>query len=188
MRYSFVTSCVSADGEEICETQLLETQLADAYFINRIALAAGIKNDILDMLGYTEWAKSNHESAANLFANDFCLSCHRSFYQGIPCLYVRHSAIEYIFIPNKYSHLIIDNNQTRSRNTMKDNLEQSLDDFFDAVNITSYNPKKAMIDFFEHNKEKIINNRIPVHGFIADNDLAKLARKLYIDNFNLAHS
>jgi hypothetical protein len=87
-KFTFATSCVNAvSGEDIKEMVDICEDLSTENFIYRTARAHGIDEEILESLGYEEWAQDSNSGAKKLFSNDYGLSCHKSLYQGIPCFY-----------------------------------------------------------------------------------------------------
>lgn len=160
--HRFVTSCVSALGEDITEmcAVALNKEISNGHFIKTIATKNGIKDEVLRMLGYDTMA---------FFANDWAMSCHKSFYQGIPCYYVRHSAIEYVFVDkHDYDKVEFDHDVSVKRHDAISDLEDLLAEHMSNANIdTPSEMYKAMKAFYLTNKEVLVNGRILMSSLTA---------------------
>lgn len=124
MAHVFITSCVNAhNGEDINEMvdTPQRTDMSNAYFIEKLAPKLGIDKQVLHMLGY---------DTKKFFANDYAMSCARSQYQGVPCVYVQHSRIEYIFVDQKDAHKMLSRDEAKARqislSVLSDYLEEMI--------------------------------------------------------------
>ncbi|MBI6885122.1 hypothetical protein [Pseudomonas putida] len=157
MPHIFVTSCVNAStGEDINEMQdiSIKRDISTRYFIEKIAPKLGIDKEILEMLGY--------ETKAS-FAKDWALSCAASYYQGIPCYFVQHSRIEYIFVDADDRDLVLSQEQAEARVRTISDLEDLLSEL---IEIRQPKSDKAYFDlaveFQKAHKEVLDGNRIPL--------------------------
>lgn len=91
----FFTNCVEADGDSINDMREKSTELNHDTF--RKYLATGEYAKLLDMLGYPP----RNRKDTFCLTGDWHVSYYRSVYQGKPCVYLVHSAIEYVFTTNK---------------------------------------------------------------------------------------
>lgn len=90
MKYRYLTCCVHSTAEKI---GAMVEQAVDVSF-------ATIKRHCSDV---HQWAHDmgyavGGERGLHL-KDDWAVSYHRSSYDGQPCYYIRHSAIEHIFTP-----------------------------------------------------------------------------------------
>lgn len=101
--FFLLTDCTNSNavgpyGE--CITEALNSphlkEISNARFITHYAKEAGIIDEAL--------AVANCDKI-KMFKNDFGVSCYSSLFQSIPCLIVKASGIEYIFIAKEHSHL-----------------------------------------------------------------------------------
>lgn len=172
MSYSFITSCVDAFGDDISEmTSISEDISADKFL--KIAREGGFLDDILSGFGYQEMGQSLNKTARSAFKDDWSISYSISYYQGYPCVYMRHSAIEHIWIDNaqKYERLSEDESNERQR------IISCLTDDIDESEATDRNKSekernKALVSFISNNLDKMKEYRIPAsslftynHGF-----------------------
>lgn len=91
-------NAVGDNGESIHEmmNSLHLKEISNARFISKYAKDRGIVKQALYL---ANWERSCD------FKNDFGVSCYSGLFQGIPCLVLRASAIEYIFIDEEYGNL-----------------------------------------------------------------------------------
>ncbi|MND11598.1 hypothetical protein D3C87_351320 [compost metagenome] len=171
MAFCFVTSCVEADGDDINEMKEMAKDISSHSFIYNLAKKEGIDEELTDMLGYKEWANNDggKKSAKKLFVDDWGLSCHSSMYQGIPCFYVVHSAIEYVYIDEKDCGKVLQGEDIRDRQHQLSVLKDEADEVLDAINKTLPQNKKILADFVNEHRDTLLTNRIPVQGLICDN-------------------
>ena len=88
MKYQFITSCVNSTAELI--DNMVDSAIDITYrtFIQYVDI-----QELSEMFGYV----MNSRNGLTL-KKDWAVSYHRSTYDGQPCYYLRHSAIEYIFV------------------------------------------------------------------------------------------
>lgn len=89
MAYSFVTDCVSANGDDINEMVDIATEITVEEFLDKLGASPREK---LMSLGLFHIYENFDEVLA-----DWHISYFESTYQGKPCVYVCHSGIEHIF-------------------------------------------------------------------------------------------
>lgn len=90
MRY--LTSCVDSTAEKI---NALVSQARDiSYQTARRAIGAEAMDAWAKEMSYD----TGSERGGLRLKNDWHVSYHRSVYDGMPCVYIRHSAIEHIFV------------------------------------------------------------------------------------------
>jgi hypothetical protein len=86
-RYLYVHSCVESSQEDIHALKRSEKKVSLGTFRKAIGLEAW--HELVKNLGY----RRGGVSIAKDWAVDFC----RGVYRGVPCFFLRHSGIEYIF-------------------------------------------------------------------------------------------
>lgn len=88
MKKSYLTCCVNARGSDIDDMRYNEKCREITYrtFLKHVSL-----EELSDI------TKSYYTKEFPL-KNDLYVSYHKSFYKGEPCVYMVHSAIEYIFV------------------------------------------------------------------------------------------
>lgn len=88
--FSFETSCVNADGDDITAMCEAAREVSYQTLVRRVGRpkVAGIFADY-------DWRRRPRELTLR---RDWHVSYHRSRYRGRACYYVRHSAIEYVFV------------------------------------------------------------------------------------------
>lgn len=165
-QFAFVTSCVNSTAERINEMVDMCETLSDHQFIFHTAKDLGIDESILDMLGYTAWGNEINRSAHALFSKDYGISCHKSWYLGIPCYYVRHSAIEYVYIAKDNFQLL---NKMVELESMRTNafeeLEERWDDLIENAKLLDVKLSLAAKRFGEGNRKQMLQYRIPFQSF-----------------------
>ncbi len=94
--YTFSTSCIEADGDDINEMRDHAKQREVTY-----------RTMLQHCEGLLEWAvehdyslRCNQVHGVTL-RNDWSVSYHRSWYRGEPCFYLCWSAIEFIWVQAK---------------------------------------------------------------------------------------
>jgi len=81
----YETCCVSANGDDITNMVDEAREIKYDTFMKHVD-----KEEVMNLLGYP---------CGNLrLKNDWCVRYYKSKYQGKPCVYVNHSAIEYVFV------------------------------------------------------------------------------------------
>jgi len=88
MTYQYITNCVNSTAENIDEMVDNAKELTYKTFIKYVNW-----KDASRLLNY-----DTHYKRGLLLKNDWAVSYHKSTYIGLPCFYVRWSAIEWIFI------------------------------------------------------------------------------------------
>lgn len=163
MNLVFVTRCVEANGDDINEmTDIPQQQgLSTAHFIETVAKKAGIDKQVLDMLGY---------DSKRAFAKDWHMTAAKSLYQGIPCYYLVHSAIEYIFVDEADAHKVLDLQQAQERQGRLYGIGTIFDDAL--AELKDATPIPSEKDYFElmrrfHAgwKDELTALRIPMGAF-----------------------
>lgn len=178
-QYTFHTSCVESTADQINEMVDLEHELTSNQFIYGVAKRAGIVEDVLERLGYTQWGEESGRSPRALFADDFALSCHRSWFLGYPCLYVRHSAIEYVYIETVRANDV----EAMQRNEKTRQAKMSeLEDDWGALELHSdildVPLTRAADRFSERNRETLLEWRIPFSAIASAGNNRPLERFL----------
>ncbi len=153
--HTFVTACISALGEDINEMadMPLNKTISNSNFIKTIAPKLGIKDDVMQRLGY---------DTATFFANDWAMSCHSSYYQGHPCYYVRNSAIEYVYVDSKvYDNMEYDHEIAAKRQYAISDLTQKLEEKLEDITIKKTSDMfKTVKAFFIENREEMLEQKI----------------------------
>lgn len=186
--YSFITSCVGANGDDIDEMIQLEYEEYDNEAFLKLAENHDFKDDILVMLGYTQWSEGDSKKAEELFANDWSVNCYRSRYLGLPALYIVHSGIEHVFIPNELFHQA---DISEERRGFALDIEDLFNEWFEHTHfpeMTAQDLESSLRSFYLDNKTDIDDYRIVLECFIAPNmqDHERIKRLLReIDNKHL---
>lgn len=121
----------------------------------------------------------------------------KSLYQGIPCHYVVHSAIEYVFVDEDNAHLVLAPDQAQARQAQI----SVLADYFDDSLAEMEGAEKALSDkdYFEFMRQfqlswqkELESFRIPMGAFAQHQcDYSKVAaafdRKFFGKNLSLTH-
>jgi hypothetical protein len=87
----FTTNCISSDGESINRMTDAARSITRRTFLRHVA--PGALAEIEQSLCYD----TGTERGGLRMSNDWAVSYHKSTYRGRPCVYFRHSAIEWIF-------------------------------------------------------------------------------------------
>lgn len=90
--YTYAGCCITSDGDSI--TKMIETERP----IGRRTFVKTVHRAELAELERSLCYDTGTERGGLRMANDWHVSYHRSTYRGRPCVYFRHSAIEYIFV------------------------------------------------------------------------------------------
>ncbi len=169
MGHSFITSCVDALGDDISEMTSISEDISVDKFL-KIAREGGFLDNILIGFGYQEMGEALNKTARAAFKDDWAVSYSTSYYQGYPCVYMRHSAIEHIWIDNsqKYEGLSEDESSERHR------IISCLTDDIDESDVTDKNKpekerNKALVSFLSDNLEKMKEHRIPANSLFTYN-------------------
>ena len=91
MSWHFVTSCVSAKGEDIDE---MNRAARDVTYRTMLKHVGDAFIEAQEQCGYDV---RNQRTHGLFMKNDWAVSYHRSTYQGKPCFFFRWSHIEHIF-------------------------------------------------------------------------------------------
>jgi hypothetical protein len=161
MPHRFVTRCIEANGDDINEMvdMPLKTTMTNGYFIEKLAPKLGIDKEVLGMLGY---------DTKKFFAGDWAMNCARSFYQGIPCLYVQHSRIEHVFVDVDDVHLVLSKDGANQRQIRISGLRDDLEDMIEERKPSSPRDYYALATaFYKEHKDDLDSNRIPLSTFAA---------------------
>lgn len=150
---SYETYYVGKYGEDINEmvNNPHSEEIDTAEFISTVADRAGIKADILAMLGVTE----------SEFANDLHIRCYKSYFQGFECLYVKHSAIEYVFISKYMADMVLEGEEAEARRDIIIDLEYALAHTKSVQKALGRDEiKRALTQFVHDNLSAFDNNNI----------------------------
>ncbi len=164
----FHTSCVDQNnvgpyGESIHEMMdsIHLNEISNARFITRYAKESGIVEDVLQIANHTK---------SKGFKEDFAVSCYSSFFQGIPCLVVRSSAIEYIYIEPKHASRTVNGAGINKRNQVAEDLQLRLDESHSWSKAKyAIQKKEALIEFIKEH-----TNVIAEHNLLAENIVPEL--------------
>jgi hypothetical protein len=178
MPHRFVTRCIEANGDDINEMvdMPLKAQITNGYFIDKLAPKLGIDKEVIEMLGY---------DSKKFFAGDWALNCARSYYQGIPCLYVQHSRIEHIFVDENDVHLVLSEEGAKTRQIRISGLRDDLDEMIEERNPSTPRDYYALATaFYKEHKADLDSYRIPLSTFAAhycayDKSFAQFDKKNY---------
>ncbi len=91
MTWHFVTSCVSARGEDI---DAMNNAAVDVSYRTMLKHVGDAFIDAQEQVGYDVRGKRTHGLRMK---RDWHVSYHRSTYQGRPCFFFRWSHIEHVF-------------------------------------------------------------------------------------------
>jgi hypothetical protein len=186
MAHVFITSCVNAhNGEDINEMvdTPQKTEMSNAYFIEKLAPKLGIDQQVLSMLGY---------DTKKFFASDFALNCARSHYQGVPCVYVQHSRIEYIFVDQKDAHKMLSKAEAKARQISLSVLSDDLNEMIEERSPKSAKDYYSLAEaFHKEHKNDLEDSRIPMsslaqHGCDYREPFALFDKRNYGPNAALA--
>ena len=88
----YLTCCVNSTAEKIIN--MTDRARTIGYKTARRTIGSA---------AFDEWAASmsyftGHERGGLRLKNDYCVSYGKSIYDGMPCIFICHSAIEYIFV------------------------------------------------------------------------------------------
>lgn len=172
MSYSFITSCVDAFGDDISEMTAISEDISADKFL-KIAREGGFLDDILTGFGYQEMGEALKKTARSAFKDDWSVSYSTSYYQGYPCVYMRHSAIEHIWIDNAQKYLSLSEDEHDARQSMICELTNDIDEADATAKDKSEKERnKALVSFLSNNLDKMKEYRIPAsslftynHGF-----------------------
>ncbi|MHD0644756.1 hypothetical protein ACYPKM_03925 [Pseudomonas aeruginosa] len=136
-------------------TSLNELHTAD--FINDVASKLGFADAVLQDFGY---------KSKKAFSDDFAVRSVASHYQGIPCYYIVHSAIEYVYIEGSKSHLILSGEEAEARQSLLSDLQDELDDIlYENKPTTQEDVYKTLKAFHAAHRQELQDNRIPMSSF-----------------------
>lgn len=158
MSHFFVTDCVRAlTGEDIIEMcdMASATEITTAHFISKIAPKLEIDQEVLSMLGY---------QSKKQFAADPYVSVFKSHYQGVPCYYIDHSRIEYVFVDNKHRDLVIQERKVaESRQYRLSDLQTELDELLaEKSPATQQAVYQTLKEFHHEHRDDLESYRIPM--------------------------
>lgn len=130
------------------------SDMSNAYFIEKLAPKLGIDKQVLHMLGY---------DTKKFFAGDYALSCARSHYQGVPCVYVQHSRIEYIFVDQKDARQMLSGDEAKARQRMISILSDDLNEMIEERAPKSAKDYYSLAEaFHKEHKDDLASSRIPM--------------------------
>lgn len=159
MPHVFVTRCIEANGDDINEMVDLglRTGMSNGHFIRKVAPKLGIDEDVMHSLGY---------DSKEFFAKDFSMNCNRSFYQGIPCVYVQHSRIEHVYVDAKDVHKVLSKRDSANRQLRISSLRDDFEEMLEVRKPASARDYIALArDFYLEHKADLDSYRIPLSAF-----------------------
>lgn len=121
--YLFHTTCVSANADDIHEMQ----QLSGIGHQCREDLRF---KELQEHLGADFWR--NYADTASFFKNDPYIYAHQSSYQGFPCIYIKASGIEHVYLQHN-TELMLGNGYTCAFSPLEDNEREARSDLLDAL-------------------------------------------------------
>ena len=173
----FLTDCVSSTEARISELVDLETEISAHSFIHRIAKRGSVDSDVLERLGYATWGQNCGRSPKQLFAEDFGISCHQSWYLGFPAYYVRWSAIEHVYVrADQLSAIQAMERDEQTRQKRIDELEDAWDALATSARLLEVPFQKAARKFAEKHREELLEWRIPIQLFVFSREGTTLNR------------
>ena len=127
-------------------------------FISIIADKSGIKEDLLDRFRLSEAE----------FAEDWGISCHKSHFQGLECLYVRHSGIEHIYVREDMYSSILRGDEAEERRKAIEELDEHLDEYDEWQEAKETKQQyQALARFVHENKKEFESNHILLASLFA---------------------
>lgn len=87
-KFRYLTNCINAEGEDIQAMCDASTEITYRTFIKHVPI-----EEIKRLFPFYDWSGQGLH-----IKNDFMVSYYKSKYKGIPCYYLEHSRIEYIFV------------------------------------------------------------------------------------------
>ena len=159
MPHVFVTRCIEANGDDINEMVDLglRTEMSNGHFIRKVAPKLGIDEHVMHCLGY---------DSKEFFANEFAMNCNRSFYQGIPCVYVQHSRIEHVYVDAKDAHKVLSGSDSHKRQIRISLLRNGFEEMLEDRQPASAKDYMALAKaFYLEHKKDLDSYRIPLSAF-----------------------
>jgi hypothetical protein len=93
----YIGNCVSFNYRPQEDREFLSKMIDEAKEITYSTLIKHVPVDMLsEIFGYYNWSRGG---GSLRLKNDWAVSFYRSAFNGKHCYFVRHSAIEYIFLP-----------------------------------------------------------------------------------------
>ncbi|MBC5851130.1 hypothetical protein [Vibrio metschnikovii] len=177
-KFTYVTSCVGADGDDINEMKdaPLSIEIDKSDFFRTIG--SGIKDQIVDIFELNNIQE---------FIDDWHTSSYTSCYQGIPCLFVQHSGIEHFFVDSNRVRELRHGEEIEERRDAISDIEDLLDEYQswqDAQGKTEW--FKALSCFVKENKAQfdahnILLSSIYTSGYPYSEVIAEIDKKLLIE-------
>jgi len=94
MNRQFVTTCVCADAEDINLMVDNEQEIEYPEFLDEVRV-----HDLKQLFPDYDWTDFEGKPGFGFtLGEDYAVSFHKSEFCGEPCIYLVHSAIEYVFI------------------------------------------------------------------------------------------
>lgn len=125
--FHFVTSCVSALSEDISEmidlTEVNEKNESVVNFNDMKKILGPALEDFVEMMGCD----------LDFLENDHAVSYEQSHYQGIPCYYIKHSAIEHVYIHSNDMDKVLNYDEAQERQCLMSEFEDRLDEVWDVL-------------------------------------------------------
>lgn len=93
-KFTFITSCVNAIGKDIQEMVDKARDISFRTFFRYVDL-----KDIQEAFGYhRDWL---------LLRDDYHVTYHKGNYRGVPCYFMKHSAIEYVYVHPDHARKVV---------------------------------------------------------------------------------
>ncbi|MFS1426965.1 hypothetical protein LMH73_007285, partial [Vibrio splendidus] len=118
--YSFVTSCVGADGDDINEMKdMPSAQDIDCETFFK-TIGKGISDEVVSMFEL---------ESIDEFINDWYTYANVGYYQGLPCVFLQHSGIEHVFVQSEHISKLKHGSEIEDRRDAIEALDEKLDDY-----------------------------------------------------------
>lgn len=161
MIYQFITNCVSANGDDINEMcdMASSRELTGPYFMKQLGAGGnGYAIAAANMIGY--------ESVKQLL-DDWHVRFHSSHYQGLPCLYIVHSGIEYVYLDQGDVDRVLSNQDRSDRHFSLLRLTEEFDEIIaEAEEKPKPNYFALAYEFYFANKPEMDDKRLRIASLI----------------------
>jgi hypothetical protein len=94
-KYSYIGCCVDLPGERISDMVDRARDITYRTFMGHVD-----RERVATLFSYYDWPGRPQESGLTL-KRDWHVSYHKSHYRGLPCYFLQHSGIEYVFVAPK---------------------------------------------------------------------------------------
>jgi hypothetical protein len=161
MTHRFVTSSIHALDEDIAEmvAMPLRKDLKTRYFMETVASKIGVLNDLLVMF--------DHENKRSM-GGDATISCASSYFQGVPCYFLAHGHIEYIYVESQKFDFILSTDSAKARQRMIQSLHTAFKNL--QIQRAPSNEKSFYAlagEFHQENKSLLSEYRIPLSSLVS---------------------